>query len=101
MNNYKAKQNCDTFKSYVNGVLGSKAEIIKAGTIIKATEVAPGVLEFTMIVNNLSATRWTKKMWFDLVPSDLPPPTPLPEVEYILHVKDGVTRKFVLLVPPA
>ncbi len=42
---------------------------------------------------------WTKKQWFNVVyqtePVPPPPPPPPPTEEYILHVKDGVTRKFI------
>jgi lysozyme len=41
---------------------------------------------------------WSKALWFNYEPATElppPPPPPAPEEEYILHVKNGVTRKFV------
>lgn len=47
--------------------------------------------------NGVSKTGYVKKAQLILVPSSPPPPDPDPDPveEYVLHVKDGVTRKFI------
>lgn len=39
---------------------------------------------------------WTKAEWVTYEYQTLPPPPPPPANEYIMHVKDGIARKFVL-----
>jgi len=46
---------------------------------------------------NGALTGWSKAQWFSYAPAPAPAPQPEPEPveEYVLHVKDGVARKFI------
>lgn len=90
MATWRAKQNADYFSEYVSGAPSGKVAGVRMGEIIQASDLYNGILQ-------VSPSRWTKKMWFEPVTvSEPPPPPPLPASgEYILHVKDGVTRKFI------
>lgn len=71
---YQAKQNADTWKSYLGGILSDKTTAVPAGERIVAVDLGS--------VLKLADGRFTKEMWFDLIPDSPPlpsqPPTPLP-----------------------
>lgn len=75
MAKYQAQENADFFSYYVAGVLFGKVAGVRAGEVIEAVDLLNGVLK-------VSATRWTRKRWFNLVivtnPNPQPTPTPTP-----------------------
>lgn len=68
----------------------------------KITIIKPGTYLFSESVNGwvgLTANGkfcWTHRDYVsDWEPRATPPPTPEPTTEYIIHVKDGISRKFI------
>lgn len=68
--------------------------------IIDQEQIVSGVKYIHASGGNVSG--WSKAQWFEYsvstepTPEPEPEPEPVPDEEYILHVRNGVTRKFVL-----
>jgi hypothetical protein len=78
---------------------GNKITTIKPG-VYTFSAPAGGWVNLLYVVRDTLRMVWTKSAWVaDFKPVDPPSPDPDPQpeptTEYILHVKDGITRKFV------
>ena len=98
MNQGKAGANgAKVWRTYQGGILSNQIDTLPAGAIVRGGVPSGGVVAITYPL-----TGFTKfSMLVEYVPIINPPPDPVPDppppsTEYILHVKDGVTRKFVL-----
>lgn len=83
----------DTFKTRGNDKLSMPVGKIRPGEEFSADDLG-SILQLTFDTAAAKAGQFLYQG--GLVPiADPVPPTPPPSSEYILHVKDGVTRKFI------